>query len=57
METLYDVSGEELVARVVAFGEAAYRARQVREWAYKRFARSYEEMTNVPAGLRAYEIG
>jgi 23S rRNA (adenine2503-C2)-methyltransferase len=53
METLYDVSGEELVARVVAFGEAAYRARQVREWAYKRFARSYEEMTNVPAGLRA----
>jgi 23S rRNA (adenine2503-C2)-methyltransferase len=53
MESLYDVSGEELEVRVVAFGEAAYRARQVREWAYRRFARSYDEMTNVPAGLRA----
>jgi 23S rRNA (adenine2503-C2)-methyltransferase len=53
METLYDVTGEELEARVVAMGEEAYRARQVREWAYKRFAASYEEMTNVPAGLRA----
>ncbi len=53
METLYDVSGEELEGRVVALGEAGYRGRQVREWAYRRFARSYEEMTNVPAGLRA----
>jgi 23S rRNA (adenine2503-C2)-methyltransferase len=53
MESLYDVSGEELEARVVAMGEAAYRARQVREWAYKRFAASYDEMTNVPAALRA----
>ena len=53
METLYDVTSEELEARVVAFGEAAYRARQVREWAFRRFAQSYDEMTNVPAGLRA----
>ena len=53
METLYDVSGEELEGRVVALGEAAYRARQVREWAFRRFAQSYDEMTNVPAGLRA----
>ncbi|MBF6599324.1 MAG: 23S rRNA (adenine(2503)-C(2))-methyltransferase RlmN [Dehalococcoidia bacterium] len=53
MQTLYDVGGGELAARIEAWGEPAYRARQVREWAYRRFARSYDEMTNVPAGLQA----
>jgi 23S rRNA (adenine2503-C2)-methyltransferase len=33
-------------------GEPAYRARQVWEWA-ARGAASYDEMTNLPAGLRA----
>lgn len=53
MESLYDLSLAELEARIVAMGAPKYRARQVREWAYKRFAASYEEMTNVPAALRA----
>jgi len=53
VQTLYDVSAEELEARVVAMGAAAYRARQVREWAYRRLAASYDEMANVPAALRA----
>ena len=52
METLYDLSLGELEARIVAMGATAYRARQVREWAYRRFAAAYEEMTNVPAALR-----
>ena len=53
MPSLYDLSLPELEARVVALGEAPYRARQVAEWAYRRLARSYDEMKNVPAKLRA----
>src|SRR6476620_3043862 len=32
-------------------GEPAFRAKQVREW-MARGARSYDEMTNIPAALR-----
>ncbi len=53
MPSLYDVSLKELEAQVEALGQPAYRARQVWEWAYKRFAASYDEMANVPAALRA----
>jgi 23S rRNA (adenine2503-C2)-methyltransferase len=52
MPSLYDASLSELEAAVAEAGEPAYRARQVREWAFRRFARSYDEMTNVPAALR-----
>jgi len=52
MPTLYDLSLPELEARIHALGAPAYRARQVWEWAYRHFARSYDEMTNVPATLR-----
>ena len=50
--SLYDLSLPQLEARIEALGEAAYRARQVWEWAYRRFAQSYEEMTNLPSALR-----
>jgi 23S rRNA (adenine2503-C2)-methyltransferase len=53
MPSLYDLSLTELEARIEALGTPAYRARQVWEWAYRRFAASYDEMTNVPADLRA----
>ena len=53
MPSLYDLSIPELEDRIVALGEAPYRARQVREWAYRRFAQSHDEMRNVPAKLRA----
>jgi 23S rRNA (adenine2503-C2)-methyltransferase len=52
MPSLYDATLPELEAAVTAAGEPAYRARQVREWAFRRYARSYDEMTNVPASLR-----
>ncbi|MDE3095037.1 MAG: 23S rRNA (adenine(2503)-C(2))-methyltransferase RlmN [Chloroflexota bacterium] len=52
MSTLYDLSLTELEERVEALGAPRYRARQVRAWAFRRFARSYEEMSNVPAPLR-----
>jgi 23S rRNA (adenine2503-C2)-methyltransferase len=42
----------ELLASTLAeAGEPSYRAKQVWEWV-ARGARSYEEMTNLPAGLR-----
>jgi len=53
MASLYDLSLKELEAHVEALGQPAYRARQVWEWAYKRFAASYDEMSNLPAPLRA----
>ncbi len=35
-----------------ARGEPRFRARQVLTWAYRRLARTYDEMTDLPAGLR-----
>ncbi|MGA3171526.1 MAG: 23S rRNA (adenine(2503)-C(2))-methyltransferase RlmN [Chthoniobacteraceae bacterium] len=40
-----------------ALGEPAYRARQVLRWLYARRARSFEEMTDLPAPLRARLAG
>lgn len=52
MPSLYDLSLTELEAHVEALGAPKYRARQVWEWAYRHLAGSYDEMVNVPAGLR-----
>ena len=35
-----------------AAGVPAYRIRQIQEWIYKKYARSFEEMTNLPQALR-----
>ncbi|HTU00423.1 MAG TPA: hypothetical protein VMG58_01355, partial [Candidatus Sulfotelmatobacter sp.] len=35
-------------------GEKAFRARQVLDWVYKKRARSWDDMTNLPKGLRAW---
>jgi len=53
MPSLYDLSLSELEAFVESAGEPRYRARQAWEWAYHRFAASYDEMTNLPASLRS----
>jgi 23S rRNA (adenine2503-C2)-methyltransferase len=50
---LYDLTLAELEARLIALGHPAYRARQVFNWAYKRLAADWSEMTDLPAGLRA----
>lgn len=42
----------ELRARLVAWGEPAYRAGQVLDWIYRRFATDWEQMTNLPRTLR-----
>ncbi len=51
-QTLYDITTAELAARLRAMGEPAYRAQQVRRWAFREYATSYEEMTDLPAALR-----
>ena len=38
---------------VKSAGEPGYRAGQILEWMYDRRARSFDEMTNLPADLRA----
>ena len=47
-----DGGRERLAAFFAARGEPAYRARQVEKWVWERGARSFDEMTNLPAGLR-----
>jgi 23S rRNA (adenine2503-C2)-methyltransferase len=51
MTIAYDLSPDELAARLQEWGEPPYRARQVSAGLWKRAA-TYEEMPDVPAGLR-----
>jgi len=50
---LLDRSLEELERDLAALGEPAYRAHQVARWVLRDGARSFEEMTDLPATLRA----
>ncbi|MEM9023023.1 MAG: 23S rRNA (adenine(2503)-C(2))-methyltransferase RlmN, partial [Bacteroidota bacterium] len=46
------LSSEALGSYFSAQGQPAFRSRQVEEWLWKRAARSFAEMTNLPKGLR-----
>ncbi len=50
--SLLDLSLAELTDYVQGWGHPAYRARQVWDWIYKRYARSFDEMSNLPKPLR-----
>jgi len=52
-ESLYDLSIDALAARFAEWGEPAYRATQLYGWVYKRLAAGYDEMSDLPAALRA----
>jgi 23S rRNA (adenine2503-C2)-methyltransferase len=39
-------------ANTKAAGAPTYRIRQIQEWIYKKYARSFEEMTNLPQAMR-----
>jgi len=43
-----------LTARLAAAGEPAFRAGQILDWLYKKRARSWAEMTNLPKRLRTW---
>lgn len=51
-EYLYDLSLEELCARLQQLGQPAYRANQLYEWIYKHRAASFDQMSNLPASIR-----
>jgi 23S rRNA (adenine2503-C2)-methyltransferase len=51
--SLYDLTLAELEATLVAWGAPKYRAKQIFGWAYDRLVEDYDQMTNVPAALRA----
>jgi len=50
--TFFDLTLEELTERLRAMGERSFRAKQLYHWVYRRFAESYDEMTDLPAPLR-----
>ena len=43
----------EITETLTTWGEAAFRAKQVYEWLWKKSARSFDEMTNLSKPLRA----
>lgn len=43
-----------LTAQLQARGEPAFRAKQILDWVYKKRARSWDEMTNLPRSLRTW---
>lgn len=45
---------ETLTARLKAHGEPAFRALQILDWLYKKRARHWEDMTNIPKPLRGW---
>ncbi len=50
---IHSVTLPELSAKLSELGQPAYRAKQVMEWLYLKRARSFAEMTNLPAALRS----
>ena len=51
-KNLKDYSLAELENMIREMGHPAYRARQVAEWLFQKGAASFDEMTNIPRGLR-----
>src|SRR4029434_9831944 len=47
----------ELSARLSVLGQPAFRAKQVAEWLYRKRARGFDEMTNLPTTLRQQLAG
>ena len=50
---LYDLDFEQLTTFVKEVGQPKFRAQQIWEWLYKKYALSVDEMTNLPKAMRA----
>ncbi len=50
---LLNLSFEELTEYLAALGQPKFRAQQLWDWLYKRFAVSFDEMSNLPKALRS----
>lgn len=51
---IFSETKDSLASALTARGEKAFRAAQILEWIYKKRVRSFDEMTNIPAGTRAW---
>ena len=51
--SLLDMELAELTEYMKSLGQPAYRARQIWEWIYQRYASDFAQMSNLPAALRA----
>lgn len=49
---LLELGQEELAEYVQSMGQPAYRARQIWEWIYQRYALDFDAMANLPKALR-----
>lgn len=54
MKSIYNYSEEKLQNHFLKKGFKKYNGRQVIEWLYKKRVLSFDEMTNISKGLRAY---
>ena len=52
-EPIASLTRDELAARLAALGQPGFRAGQVLDWVYRKRAGSFDEMTDLPAALRA----
>lgn len=52
--SIYSYQLDDLIEIVESLGEASYRAEQIFEWLYQHRVTSFEDMTNIPASLRAH---
>ena len=51
--SLLDMELAELTEYIKGLGQPAYRAKQIWEWIYQKYASDFEQMSNLPASLRA----
>ncbi len=51
MQSIYDFTLTQLEEMLGELGQKPYRAKQIYAWLYRKRAESFEEMTDLPAGL------
>lgn len=49
---IYDLTFDDLQAKVASLGEKSFRTTQLYEWVYQKRVRSFEEMSNLAKGFR-----
>lgn len=52
IQSVYDLSLDDLTRLVIDLGEPSFRAVQIWQWLYKRYAMDYQSMTNLPRSFR-----
>ncbi len=49
--SIYELSFPQLAEKLIALDQPAFRAKQVWQWLYRRYAKSFSEMRNLPVEL------